>query len=440
VQHVGVVDVGLAEVAQVVVLARDPDRLPQLGGALVDVAGHREREPERVARVTLDQRQARGGRGLERLARHADGGPEVGDEHASARQRRQQRRATRRIVDQLEPALERGDAVSCAVEVPLRACGRFEDRRGAPLVRLRAEARECRLEQRQLAARMPERGLGVGRPHEQRHAIDARQRLGIRHPVPQLERPFEQPRGLAVRVHELGGGRGAHRGGQRRLLIARRGEVMGDRGRDLRIPVLVEATLERLCERQVQRGPLAREQVVLDDLAQERMAELVGAVVLGDDDVRVDGLAQAVAQRPRLESARLLEQRMIDPLADRDQAQQLAGGLRQPLHTQHQRVAQRVRRGAAAVEPCRQQLLAEQRVAAGTAPQTLEQVGGGRRSEDVGQLLRELVAGEWRERDAPRPRVALELGHQRAQRVAAPQLVAAVGAHHQDPLVRQAPR
>lgn len=159
--------------------------------------------------------------------------------------------------------------------------------------------------------------------------------------------------------------------------------MMGDGGRALRVGALLEAPLERPPEPQVQLGPLAGKEVGLDHLAQEGMAELVGAVVLHGQDVRVDGLAQRVAQGRPVEVARVVEHRMIEPLPDGEQPQQPSGGLGQPLDAQHQRVTQRVRRGPAG----REQLLAEQRVAAGARPQALQQVVGRGGAEDVGSSV-----------------------------------------------------
>jgi hypothetical protein len=68
----------------------------------------------------------------------------------------------------------------------------------------------------------------------------------------------------------------------------------------------------------------------------------------------------------------------------------------------------------------------------------LNEVGRRRRAEDVGELLGQLVARQRRQVDAPRARVALELGEQRAQRVAAMQLVRTVAGHHHHPLVAEA--
>jgi hypothetical protein len=74
----------------------------------------------------------------------------------------------------------------------------------------------------------------------------------------------------------------------------------------------------------------------------------------------------------------------------------------------------------------------------GAREDPLDQVVGGRRAEDVGQLLGQLVARQRRQVDAPRARVALHLGEQRAQRVAAVQLVGAIRGDHEHALAAQA--
>ena len=151
----------------------------------------------------------------------------------------------------------------------------------------------------------------------------ARPRLGVRHAVPQLERALEQRPRLAVRVDALGGRRGVHRPLERGGLLAGGGEVVGDGGGEHRARLLVDALLERAREREVQRGALARQQVVLHDLAQQRVAEAVAAVVVGDEDVAVDRLAQRVAQRALVEPAGLRQQRVIGPLSDGHEPQDL---------------------------------------------------------------------------------------------------------------------
>src|SRR6185503_13539381 len=110
----------------------------------------------------------------------------------------------------------------------------------------------------------------------------AGQRGGVGHVVPQLERPLEQGGGLAVGVQLVGGGRGLDRGGKRGRLVARGGVVVGDAGGD---ECVGRALLERTGELEVQLGLLAGQQVGFDDLAQQRVAEGVAALLVGDDDV-----------------------------------------------------------------------------------------------------------------------------------------------------------
>jgi len=124
-------------------------------------------------------------------------------------------------------------------------------------------------------------------------------------------------------------------------------------------------------------------------------------------------------------------------LADGQHAQEVLGLRRQALDAQQQRLPHRRRQRAAAVVAGGQQLLGEQRVALRARPQAVQQVARRRVPEDVGELLRELRAGEGPQLDPAGARVALQLGQQRSQRVAAVQLVRAVGGDDQHALVAQ---
>ena len=202
----------------------------------------------------------------------------------------------------------------------------------------------------------------------------------------------------------------------------------------------LHAVLERAREREVQLGVLAGQQVVVDDLAQEGVAEGVVALVVGCDHVAGRRLAQGLAQRARLEARGLRQQGVVQAATRGDHAQDLLGVLRERLDADHERVAQRRRQLAAAVEAGGQQLLGEERVALAARVHARDApvVGGG--AQDVLELLGQLGAREGHELDAPRARPALELGQQRAQRVAAVQLVGAVGGDEQDALGAQAAR
>src|SRR3954469_12309730 len=185
--------------------------------------------------------------------------------------------------------------------------------------------------------------------------------------------------------------------------------------------------LERLGERVVQLGALAGQQVVDHDLAQQRVAEGVAVVVGGDDEVAGDRLAQGGEERRAVHAADLGDQRVVDALADREHAQDLLGGIAELLEADHQRVAEVLGQRAAAVDAGGEQLLHEKRVALAARVQTLDEVAGRSRAEDVLERRGQLVARQALHRDAPDRRVALDLGEQRAQRVAAVHLVEAVG-------------
>ena len=86
--------------------------------------------------------------------------------------------------------------------------------------------------------------------------------------------------------------------------------------------------------------------------------------------------------------------------------------------------------------PRGQELLREERIALAARVQAVDERGLGRRAEDAGELLAQLVAGQPAQVDPQRPD-ALELRQQRAQRVAPVQLVGPVGGDEQDRLVAE---
>ena len=89
--------------------------------------------------------------------------------------------------------------------------------------------------------------------------------------------------------------------------------------------------------------------------------------------------------------------------------------------------------------PGGEQLLGEERVAFAALEEALDHLGVGGGAEDVGELGGDLAAVEGAELEPPHPPPASQLGEQRPHRVAAVQLVGAVGDHGQQPaLVGQA--
>ena len=139
----------------------------------------------------------------------------------------------------------------------------------------------------------------LGGHRQQAHVIEARDLLGILDARPQLERALGQIGGLAVGVDRVRRARGGDRAAQRRGLIAGRRVVAGDRRGSLELAVIVGAAalLERARQREVQLAALAGQQVVVQRLAQQRVAEAEAPVVAGDQHLLGDRLAQRGLQR-----------------------------------------------------------------------------------------------------------------------------------------------
>ncbi len=119
---------------------------------------------------------------------------------------------------------------------------------------------------------------------DQLNVLDARQRGGVGDAWPQLERAFGQVGLLAIGVHAPGGSGGLHHRRQRGRLVARRGVVVCDARRQLGlvVAVLARLALERARQSQVELGTLARQQIVVERLAQQRMTEDEAVVLVGD--------------------------------------------------------------------------------------------------------------------------------------------------------------
>ena len=142
----------------------------------------------------------------------------------------------------------------------------------------------------------------------------------------------------------------------------------------------------------VQLGALAGQQVVVHDLTEQRVAEAVVAALVGDDDVRLGGLAQRRAQRPTGGVGGLDERVVGERASEREHAKHVLGRLVEALDAHHQRVAKARRHAALAVEPGCEQLLGEQRVALAAGEQAIDEVVLRRRAEDVLEQRRQLLA------------------------------------------------
>ncbi len=127
----------------------------------------------------------------------------------------------------------------------------------------------------------------------------------------------------------LRGLRSDDRGPQRIGLAAGLKVVVGDPGGHQRVgAVRLGVVLQRAGEHQVQLGVLARQRVVVHDLAQQRMPEAVATAIVGHDDVGLGGLSQGSAQLGRGQPAGVREDVVRQQPAGRQQAQQLLRGRR----------------------------------------------------------------------------------------------------------------
>ena len=186
-------------------------------------------------------------------------------------------------------------------------------------------------------------------------------------------------------------------------------------------------------------GPLPGKQVVVEHLAQQRMAEAVEPAIVGDHDLRADRLAH---RAPRVRCSRSRRRRRADRgrRARRRRAPAAIGWLSSGSRSTRSNSASR-RLGGSGPRPSRPAASSSSvnsGVTVAAHVHALDHLARGRGAEDVGELLGELVAVEALELDPLRARTALELGEQRAQRMAAMELVRAVGREHEHALLAQA--
>ena len=143
-------------------------------------------------------------------------------------------------------------------------------------------------------------------------------------------------------------------------------------------------------ELEVHGAALSGQEVVVYDLAQERVPEAEASAVTGDKDVLGDGFAQRLAQLGVAHAGDARDQLLVQSATDGDGAHRPPCGIAEPLDPQHERVAQALRRRPATVKCGRHELLDVERVAVRAHQQAVDQVRGRCLTEDVGQRLRKL--------------------------------------------------
>ncbi|GAA3493356.1 hypothetical protein GCM10019016_004550 [Streptomyces prasinosporus] len=223
---------------------------------------------------------------------------------------------------------------------------------------------------------------------------------------------------------------GVEDGGQRLGRVVRVVPVAGQAGHPLVGRHEGGVGLQCLGVAAVEAGAFAGQQVVADGLADQGVAEAVAvAVGRGAEDAGVDGGAQGLDEVVLGEPGDGGQQPVLDGgAALGGDPGDVLGALRQCLDPDQEQVAQRVgEAGAAAVVGGDGEFLDEEGVAVGALEDLVDAVGFGFPGEDARDLPADLVAVEAAELDAPDRAQPVEFGEQRAQGVAAVDVVGAVG-------------
>ena len=188
----------------------------------------------------------------------------------------------------------------------------------------------------------------------------------------------------------------------------------------------------------MQPRPFAGQQVGLDDLSQQGVAQLVAVLVRpGHQQLVGDRGAQCLHQGLVFQAGDLGQEPVGDPPAShRHHCKDLPCQLGQRLDPATQQIPQRRWQLTGAGPDGPKQLLGEQRVALRTSEHRVDQVGGRRRPQNPDQLghgLSPVQPGQLHALGAAAP---VQDGQEGSQPVRA-RLVAAVAHHHQQPLAAQ---
>ena len=419
--------------------------LAHRGDPLRLVAEPGAREPERDQRPHLGQLRTDGARLLERLRHRGQGLLVVAHQHLQPRALLEHARALRARArrQQLDRAIERVEAVPAGAGLPQRVAEPQVERGGAQRLGLRVEGCERLTDQRDRPRRLSARHRARGGVAQHLGAVHPGALLRVGHARPQLERALEVAAGLLVGVQALGRDPRPHARPERAAELVGGAPVARELRRDRRLGHVAEqirALLERLGDPAVQRRVLAWEQVVVDRLADERVAEAVHPVGADHEHLVGDRLARALHHLGGGEPGDGLEQPVRDrPVEHGGRAHHRLGGGSEALDAREQDVAQRLGQlPAVAVLGRRQQLLREQRVALRAAEEPLGQRGRRGLLHDALELFRQLAEVEAVEREPVDARGALELGQQRAQGMAPVQLVGAIGDDEAERLLARA--
>ena len=137
-------------------------------------------------------------------------------------------------------------------------------------------------------------GRGQGRPQGQVAALDAAELLRLADPLPQRQGQVVVPVRLGRRGQPLGLLAGLHRRGERAGDVVAGQAVVGQLGRGAGHLGQAPLVGQQLGQQPVQPGPLPRQQVGVDGLAQQRVPERQAVAAVGDQQPLGDGLADGI--------------------------------------------------------------------------------------------------------------------------------------------------
>lgn len=240
--------------------------------------------------------------------------------------------------------------------------------------------------------------------------------------------------GVGVPAPRLDGG--PQHGGQRLGGLVGVVPVTGQPGREFVGGHQPGVGLQGLRVTAVDTAALPGQQIVADGLTDQRVPEAVAvAVVGGEQDLGAHGGAQGFDEFVLTEPRDGLQQPVLDGgAALGDDAGDALRGLGQCLDPDEQQVAQAVAEaGAAALGDAAGEFLDEEGVAVGTAEDPVDHARGGLGVEDAGHLGADLAAVEPGQLQAHHGTHPVELGEEGPQRVAAVDVVGAVGGQDDEP-------
>ena len=289
-----------------------------------------------------------------------------------------------------------------------------------------------RLDERETALALARVAEVRGRAAHELELGHARGRLGIGHDVPQAERSLAELGGRRVRGGGTSFAHRLHRRGERPSRIVGAEPVVGDLGGEAP-GARGGRRLVGLGVPGVEPGAFAREEVVEDRLAHERVPERV-VVALDREHAEVDALACGGVELVVGAAVHLREHRVGDADAPGgDEAQELLRRLGQAFVAGEQQLAERVGHEAlVAASVDADQLLDEEGNAVAAAEHRVEHPRARSLVDD--HRLRELAhlaAGEPAELAALDPPVALGLGEEVAHRMPPRDVFGAIAQHRE---------